>query len=272
ERHGAKSVKEIKTFITQLPGLQAEHQSLRIHTNIAEHIMGKTNDQKFLSCLEQEQMLWRAQVLRLMCLQSLINGGLKSKVLEHYRKEIIQTYGFEHLETIYNLEKVGLLSSTTDGFKYANVQNLLRLVVDEVDELNPEDIAYVYSGYAPLSVRLIETLSSPPPMPRNIEVAMRDLPGPHFEHDNTTRIIPGQYRAPTIRVGGQPGNEGAKKKVILVYFLGGVTYAEVAAIRFLAKKSEGQKEYIIATTNMMKAESFLSPLFNPLPIPPKGSR
>eukprot|EP01134_Creolimax_fragrantissima_P005244 CFRG5244T1 len=292
ERHGAKSVKEIKTFITQLPGLQAEHQSLRIHTNIAEHIMEKTSNNKFLHSLEQEQMFISgvdtsiasafiedcinrlhplSKVLRMMCLQSLANGGLKPKVLDQYRRDIIQTYGFEHLETMYNLEKVGLLSVTTEGFRYSNVRNLLKLVVDEVDEVNPEDIAYVYSGYAPLSVRLVQAFSQSP-TPRNGESALKDITGPTFDYSNTVQPSNGQYRQSSITVGGQSIREQGKKKITLVYFLGGVTYAEVAAIRFLAKQSEGQQEYIIATTNMVKAESFLSPLFDSLPIPKKGFR
>lgn len=33
---------------------------------------------------------------------------------------------------------------------------MLRLIVDDVDEFHPNDISYVYSGYAPLSVRLVQ--------------------------------------------------------------------------------------------------------------------
>lgn len=41
------------------------------------------------------------------------------------------------------------------------------------------DISYVYSGYAPLSVRLAQLLSRPGW--RSIEEVLRMLPGPHFE-------------------------------------------------------------------------------------------
>lgn len=49
------------------------------------------------------------QVLRLICMQSAVNSGLKQKVLEYYKREIIQTYGFKHLITMTILENVGLL-------------------------------------------------------------------------------------------------------------------------------------------------------------------
>lgn len=37
------------------------------------------------------------------------NSGLKPKVMEYYKREIIQTYGFQHILTLSNLEKAGLL-------------------------------------------------------------------------------------------------------------------------------------------------------------------
>lgn len=49
------------------------------------------------------------QVLRLICMQSVVNSGLKQKVLEYYKREIIQTYGFAHLITMSLLEKSGLI-------------------------------------------------------------------------------------------------------------------------------------------------------------------
>ena len=49
-----------------------------------------------------------AKVLRLICLQSITNGGLKPKVFEFYRRELLQTYGFEHALTLVQLEEAGL--------------------------------------------------------------------------------------------------------------------------------------------------------------------
>ena len=44
---------------------------------------------------------------------------------------------------------------------------------------NPNDISYVYSGYAPLSIRLTQVLARPGW--RSIEEVLKMLPGPHFE-------------------------------------------------------------------------------------------
>ena len=42
-------------------------------------------------------------------MQSATNSGLKLKVLEHYKREIIQTYGFQHVLSLTNLENAGLI-------------------------------------------------------------------------------------------------------------------------------------------------------------------
>jgi len=49
-------------------------------------------------------------------------------------------------------------SSTASRSMFSNLRKTLRLIVDEVDEQKPDDIAYVYSGYAPLSIRLVQCI------------------------------------------------------------------------------------------------------------------
>ena len=62
--------------------------------------------------------------------------------------------------TFDSLERAGLLlgKSSTIKTNYSSLRKALRLIVDEVDEQKPDDIAYVYSGYAPLSIRLVQCI------------------------------------------------------------------------------------------------------------------
>lgn len=46
-------------------------------------------------------------VLRLLCIQSVTSGGIRSNKLDSLRKLIVQTYGYEQLFTLCNLEKSG---------------------------------------------------------------------------------------------------------------------------------------------------------------------
>lgn len=56
-RHAAKTVSEIKQFISKLGNLQAEHASLRLHVNLCEQISNYTSDVDFNKMLEVQQNL-----------------------------------------------------------------------------------------------------------------------------------------------------------------------------------------------------------------------
>uniref|UniRef100_A0A3Q1MEL9 Vacuolar protein sorting-associated protein 33A n=1 Tax=Bos taurus TaxID=9913 RepID=A0A3Q1MEL9_BOVIN len=247
ERHNAKTVGEIKQFVSQLPHMQAARGSLANHTSIAELIKDVTTSEDFFDKLTVEQEFMSGidtdkvnsyiedciaqkhpliKVLRLVCLQSVCNSGLKQKVLDYYKREILQTYGYEHILTLHNLEKAGLLKPQTGGRNnYPTIRKTLRLWMDDVNEQNPTDISYVYSGYAPLSVRLAQLLSRPGW--RSIEEVLRILPGPHFEE-----------RQP-LPTGLQKKRQPGENRVTLIFFLGGVTFAEIAALRFLSQLEDG---------------------------------
>uniref|UniRef100_A0A0G2KAN2 Vacuolar protein sorting-associated protein 33A n=1 Tax=Rattus norvegicus TaxID=10116 RepID=A0A0G2KAN2_RAT len=268
ERHNAKTVGEIKQFVSQLPHMQAARGSLANHTSIAELIKDVTTSEDFFDKLTVEQEFMSGidtdkvnnyiedciaqkhpliKVLRLVCLQSVCNSGLKQKVLDYYKREILQTYGYEHILTLNNLEKAGLLKAQTGGRNnYPTIRKTLRLWMDDVNEQNPTDISYVYSGYAPLSVRLAQLLSRPGW--RSIEEVLRILPGPHFEE-----------RQP-LPTGLQKKRQPGENRVTLVFFLGGVTFAEIAALRFLSQLEDGGTEYVIATTKLINGSSWLEAL------------
>ena len=185
ERHTTNSVKELKSFVDKLPQMQALKQSLATHTSIAELVKEKTETPSFLEFLQIEQELVNNQnvhrtldfvedaacqgmeltrILRVACLQSVISNGLKPKTLETYRKLLLQAYGHVHLTSMINLEKSKLLcsnSSTSASSIYSILRNRLRLTQDDVNEQNPNDITYVHSVYAPLSIRLIQYCSTP---------------------------------------------------------------------------------------------------------------
>uniref|UniRef100_A0A3Q2I0U0 VPS33A core subunit of CORVET and HOPS complexes n=1 Tax=Equus caballus TaxID=9796 RepID=A0A3Q2I0U0_HORSE len=268
ERHNAKTVGEIKQFVSQLPHMQAARGSLANHTSIAELIKDVTTSEDFFDKLTVEQEFMSGidtdkvnsyveeciaqkhpliKVLRLVCLQSVCNSGLKQKVLDYYKREILQTYGYEHILTLHNLEKAGLLKPQLGGRNnYPTIRKTLRLWMDDVNEQNPTDISYVYSGYAPLSVRLAQLLSRPGW--RSIEEVLRILPGPHFEE-----------RQP-LPTGLQKKRQPGENRITLIFFLGGVTFAEIAALRFLSQLEDGGTEYVIATTKLMNGASWIESL------------
>lgn len=198
------------------------------------------------------------KVLRLICLQCVTNNGFKAKLFDYYRHEITNAYGFEHLLTLGYLEQVGLLKSAAVK-SYATVRKSLNLVVDDVHEQNPNDIAYAYSGYAPLSVRLAQFLCRPSGW-HGLEEVLRQLPGPTVEE---VQFVPPALLKKGGHIGGHGGGSGGDgpSKVTLVYFLGGCTYAEVSALRFLAQQENAPTDFVIATTKLINGKSFLKSLY-----------
>jgi len=277
ERHEAKTVREIKQFVDKLPGMQTAKVSLGTHTSLAEKVKEGIDSDEFLQRLELEQTILSGgvdagryleeledlacdpetsinRVLRLLCLQSTVAGGLKQKVLEQYKRLILQSYGYNHLVTLEMLAKAGLLAPTTNSRpNYNLLRKRLNLIQDNVDEQNPSDIAYVHSVYAPLSVRLVQQLEKPGW--RNIRDVLDTIPGANFE--DTQQVPPRHSSVPN----------SSPQKVVLVFFVGGVTMAEIAALRFLSQQEDSSIEYLIGTTSVITGDTFIQSLSTTLEAP-----
>jgi hypothetical protein len=290
-RHSSKTTAELKEFVRKLPGFQAEQQSLKTHTGLAEEIMKYTRTEQFSRLLEVQQNLAAGadpssqfdvieelvardtplpEILRLVCIYSCISGGIKTKEFDQFRRLILEGYGYQHLITLQNLEKLQLFlsrsspmasmipmpgSGTATGTKtnYTYLRKQLRLIVDEVNEHDPNDIAYVYSGYAPLSIRLIQCLlqkqyllsitrgngvtgvgtntGSGAQGWRGFDEAVKHARGQTFDE-----VQKGGDKAVKARALLSGGGD---KKTVFVVFVGGITFTEIAALRFIAKKEEG---------------------------------
>lgn len=115
-------------------------KSLGTHTTIAQLLNEHTSTDEFLDELDCEQdFLICADVdknnsfiedlianqapfktvVRLICMQSIAGGGLKQKVLDSYKRDLVQAYGIEVLLAISNLEKVGLIKVQAGSRTYA---------------------------------------------------------------------------------------------------------------------------------------------------------
>ncbi|ORY01992.1 Sec1-like protein [Clohesyomyces aquaticus] len=304
----AKTTAELRDFVTKLPGYQAEQASLKLHTNLAEEIIKHTRSDIFTRCLEVQQNIMSGAdpttqhdsitelisrdvplptILRLLCLESTTNAGMRPKDLETFKRAIIQAYGPQHLLTLSSLEKMSLLSSraglvlgTSQAAKPGTVTNYsplrrnLKLWDDDVNEAKPNDISYVFSGYAPLSVRLVQSIIQkqtlanaikPPTHPSAAAQANPLAQGLRI-FDDVTKYIRGATFDET-----QTGEEKAVKarsmlngshndaaKTVVVFFLGGVTRAEISALRFVGGRlrevgGEGRgSRVVICSTGIVK--------------------
>ena len=306
----SKTVNELREFVAKLPGYQAEHASLKLHTNLAEDIIKRTRSEIFTRLLEVQQNIAAGadpttqhdnieeltardvpltKVLRLMCLESTMCNGVRPRDLEVFKRCIIEGYGHQHLLTLSALEKLGLLEpaagiafgraggQTGRTTNYAVIRKNLHLIVDEVNEAEPDDIAYVFSGYAPLSVRLVQcilqkqyisSLNAPRGAVnqgtaasvgstgwRPFEETIKQIRGATFDESQTGEEK--AVRAKQMLNGSGPGDVG---KTVIVFFLGGISRAEIAALRFMEGRlrDEGKgRKLVICTTAILSGEKMM---------------
>jgi hypothetical protein len=97
------------------------------------------------------------------------------------------------LISLHNLEKAGFLKVQDGKNNFLFVKKKLDLIVGRIDEKAPKDIAYVFSGYAPATVRLVEYVDKP------------------NEWSQIEEIMNSKYYGPTI-TRTQPMSKGHEKK------------------------------------------------------------
>ena len=118
------------------------------------------------------------------------------------------------------------------------------------NDQNPEDFSYLYSGYAPLSVRIIDSIQrlgvdsvkvvpGPGHMTKNIsphQSTSINLSKNHISGDTAPFIT--KNTSSEIRI---KKKDNTIKKRILVVFLGGCTSAEMSALRWLSGQDRPSK-------------------------------
>ncbi|KAM4054812.1 sec1 family protein [Hirsutella rhossiliensis] len=309
-KNKTKTLAELKEFVGRLPGYQQEHQSARIHTGLAEEIIKHTRTDQFKGLLEVQQNLAAGadptsqldgieeliardtplrETLRLLCIYSCISGGVKPKEYDQFRRLVLHGYGYQHILTLNNLEKLQLFLSrssplagmipmtggaTGTGTKtnYTYLRKQLRLIVDEVQEDDPNDVAYVYSGYAPLSIRLVQCVLQKQYLlsvtkGNGVSSAGGASSGAATQgwhgFDEAVKHVRGQTfyelqkgEDKAVKARALLSGSGHKQTVFVV-FVGGITFTEIAALRFLAKQEEGRRNIVICTTSIISGNRMM---------------
>lgn len=278
------SISDLREFVKRIPGLKQNYQSLQQHIALAELVKKFTDNKSFRDLKVQEHAMIMGEtifdqleervgnqepilsVLRQFCLQSVTSGGVRAKNFDHLRRELVQTYGFEMMLALNSLEKAGMLKRRdtlwTESSGFGLARKALRLVNEDVDPRNPRDCAYVSQshapGYAPLSAKIVETAIKARGW-SNVQEALRQLPGPAGEVS--------QPSSSNQEDGGIATHKGVdsfgceERKTMVVYFIGGVTYMEIAALRHISRQSDCPYDIIIATTKILNGDLLIKSCF-----------
>ena len=142
------------------------------------------------------------------------------------------------------------------GRDWENIKKGLNIIKEDWSSNGEEvnDIAFTFSGIAPLSIRLIE----------------KDFYFPELQNETGSQLkksLENFGGGGTTTTTAQTEDEGFfefKEKLkggngksgVIVCFLGGVTYVEVNALRWLSEK--WKKNFLIMTTDVVTGDALLS--------------
>lgn len=274
-----------------------------------------------LVCARIESMLFRGEnvrrAARLFALACLTHAGIPRKQYDALRREMVHAYGPPCVLLLQRMEEAGIAfareeeapptsarsaaaasfaagsageKNRDDGLAerrrrrrtaYANTRRSMRLLVDDLDDTDPDDIAYAYShsGYAPLSVRLL--LAAVESGWRGVEDALRKLPGPHFEYaqgraaERADAADPGAPVVDPVRRDGFDAKlrdakraeatssaPRARRPVVLAFFVGGVTRAEISCLRFASRKMRVGCDFVVGATSVVNGNGLIESLMD----------
>ena len=271
EARGTQSIPELKSFVKRLPELRKRHDSLAIHLKVSEQIVIRKRQADFQKQLFFERAVLEAvdkvpitdyieecihrQVnyripLRLMCLMSVTNNGIKSKYLAPLKHQYLHSYSHKYLVVFDRLQRIGFIqekgeessqvSRPLSTFKQLSKQ--LKLVPKDPGAYalsEPKDMSYVYGGaYKPLSCAAVDHVVRTGSW-KGLDDIVKIWSGPVFTHFQSARRANGH-------------------RVVLVFFIGGCTFSEINALRFWGEKTNCH--YIIATTNIISPDSVINVL------------
>ena len=252
-------MKKIQENLEKVKRIKEERSSLTTHINLADYIAQKQKGPLFKNYLIMEQSILAGDInndvyefidnemtkqneeyniLKILCLISNLKNGIKSKLYEQIKRDFIQIYGFQELFLLNNLEKINALKIQEGSNYYNDIEKKLKLINEDVDLNEPNDISYAYSGYAPISIRLIE---------KAVTKGWKSIEDVLFK-------LSGEYDFPK-----NEKNNLSEKKIFLVVFVGGITYGELGAIRYLNSKSKNNK-FIVITTSMINHKKIFNSL------------
>ncbi len=181
EKDAPQSIDELEKYINKLKQMNIAKGKdvLTHHINLAFYIDNQKKNLDYTHCysLEQQIMLGedlksiqttlenkmakqfnRDKILRLLCLLSVTQSGLKSDMLEQLRRFYIMNYGYSELITLMTLQEARLLRPKDKKLDWSKLKKIFKLINEEVKIQDPIDISYVYNGYAPLSIKFLETI------------------------------------------------------------------------------------------------------------------
>ncbi|KAK8834305.1 Vacuolar protein-sorting-associated protein 33 [Tritrichomonas musculus] len=241
----------------QTAKVSVENKTLIDHFNLTQKALEKMEHSKYLKKIMNEEanalsgastikplvttMLESGddflEIVRILCLESLLKGGFDNKEYAKYVNQIIFNYGFQMVLYLIRLQDTGLFTQSS-SFKWYKYVKDFQLFVPDWDRKEPkQEEAAPYLGYVPLSIRYIQKVLNGEF--DAVSKAVKELNQESYDSNN-------ESKAPR-----RSGN-------ILVCFVGGCTHSELNALRRLEMLDNNYRNvtFQLLTTSMTSSKDF----------------
>ncbi|UXI16031.1 hypothetical protein NH340_JMT01974 [Sarcoptes scabiei] len=203
------SLSEMQQFLRkEMNNLQSEHKLLFSHLTICEKVMAEKKLTKFSEKIRVEQ--------------SMIEGNDPKQSIQFIENGTIRLISWPQ-----TLRLICLYSICYSGITTKELDNFIRLFTqnqENYDSKIPIDCGYVFGGcYYPYCCRLLQNLFDSTKSLTQVEEFCRQ-----FHCRLQPSLIPNRHQGRDW--------QRKSKRIQLILFVGGVTYAEVSAIRFISKQ------------------------------------
>ena len=178
------------------------------------------------------------KLINLFILETLTQGCVKD--YNALKRDILNVYGYQHVFLLRDLETIGLIKEKADAIgmikEKVNIKNMIMeltypQILNKLGLINPDandpknkfkDCSYIFQGYCPIILRLIE----------------RAVEGKWGKLRDVITKIPGYTMFPDneSEIEHPPHSDQQKVHTIFVLFVGGLSYNEIAGIRFINRK------------------------------------
>ena len=196
-------------------------------------------------------------LIKLMIIESLTQNGIQG--YQKLKREMLNIFGFEKIFLFRDLEVLGWLKEKQSSlkklknitdFNYSQIYEKFKLLNEDYKTDVITDCSYVLNGYCPLSLRIIE----------------KAVTGKWSTIIELLKKIPGETSYPEDET--VISNPEKDTNIMLIVFIGGVTYTEIEAIRVLnrvfkdeyLKGKRKKTQFIILTTSILNSKKILNNL------------
>ena len=256
---------ELRTYISEIK------QPSLVNENILFQIINNISETEYLQYIRNEQLLLCGefpndlhlyyedyicdkkdlnQILKLMAIESITQGGIQG--YNSIKRDILNVYGYQNIFLFRDLEHLGWLKEKTyiKNLMVLNYEQLcekLELVKSNYNEQKIEDCSYAMGGYCPISLKLIE----------------KGVEGKWNKIQDIIKKMPGEVNFPLDE--SEIVKPNKEVNTIFLVFIGGVTYTEIAGVRYLnrkfkeaydksSNKKPTRKQLIIITTGILNSK------------------